>query len=194
MENAYQPPTEEPQGCVTQAQERIRCAMLSSEHWGCLASLPGVGDLDADELADRIVFDRASDPEDGVAFTLDELAERRILCTLISDPDDTFTISTIGGTADVAATQWTLIGIIEVYVGDGTEDPFNYYRHLLNHSPGLASDVWSYMLPRYGRRYLRSVTIPQGPMRLWSSHEDPSMGHRYQVAMAFPFGNAGEDE
>ena len=176
-------PTAVGTNCVTKAEDAIVAAWSASSSWWDITET-----TDAVEAAKYVSIDEIADPDNGYAFTLQELEQRRVQALVLADPEDGFSIvqgealghSIKNGRVLIVVEQ--LIREIEINSGD------NYTRVLKNRLVTAAIDLFNSLNSSMGPRWMDAVEIIHMPVELYERRNDDVIGRRLQATIAVNFG------
>ena len=181
--------TETGTNCQTKAEDAVAAALAASTSWQQVCEV-----ADSSAAAGFIHVDEVADPDNGYAFTLGELEERRVLALVLGDPDDGFTI------AQGEALPHRLIGgqvlvVIERLVRQSEVlGEVNQQRWLKNRLVAIAVEMFTSLTETHGPRWMQAISVKQMPVEITERKQEAIVGRRQQATLAVSWGDPGGDE
>lgn len=174
--------------CLTEAEDHVAFAIMASASWQQLSR----SNIETAE-AQHLFFDEMPLPDDGFAFTLDELATLHFAALIFGDPEGCFSIEQ-GDAQDYARESGTVLVVVERWVTEQEDlGNVNQQRVLKDFLGGMMADIHQSLTDNLGQRWMRSVLMKQPPTS-WDRKYKNIRGRRQQSLIAVNWGGAQGSE
>ena len=170
--------------CPTVAEDRIANALVVSDAWHEISE----SDTETRE-AQFVFFDELPLPDDGYAFTLDELMQRRVMALVFTDPESGFRVDQ-GPAQGYMPKSGRVLVVVERYVRESeAAEPNNQQRWLLNRLGNVIEETMESLTTSFGQRWPQHGILKQPPVS-WDIEQQEVRGMRQQATIAYEWGGA----
>lgn len=171
-------------GCLTIAEDRVANALVASDAWHGVT-----GSNTETRAAQHVYFDELPLPDDGCAFTLDELADLHVAALVFTDPEEGFSVQQ-GDAQDYSRKSGRVLIVIERWVRESEAlDGTNQQRVLKDALANLIEEIHESLTEAFGPRWMQSVVLKQPPTS-WDEKYKETRGRRQQALIAVNWGGA----
>ena len=179
--------TETGTNCLTQAEDAMAGALVASDQFRQWAAGHGETPLSEAEAAERVRIDQFDLPDDGMAFTQEEIEQRGSLVLVMADIEEGFGLRTGPGNQTISASGMVLV-VFEEFTPEAAAAGINLERRMKNHLVTIMFEAYTHLLATRGDRWLAGLDMKQPPTALALPRHDRVVGHRLQSALALQFG------
>jgi hypothetical protein len=170
--------------CPTVAEDRVANAIVASDAWHDISE----SNTETRE-SQHVFFDELPLPDDGYAFTLDELAELHAAALVFTDPEEGFAIEQ-GDAQDYSRKSGRVLIIVERWVRESEAlDNSNQQRTLKDALGNMMEEIHASLTGSFGPRWMQKIIMKQPPVSWDEKHKEIS-GRRQQAAIAVEWGGA----
>lgn len=189
------PQTDSYDDCLTQACARIADASAASvgfRRLGTAGWTPAAGDealITAEEAAEKIARDQAAYPENGMAFTDDELRDRGTLSMVTPDPQSPVRFGTLGAQGAPILTAMRVLNYLEwLPTDDEWASGANLLAKMQACAARITGEVHAAIVEAHGPRYLRESVLESPPRLYQLEHDDDAITRRLTAVITHTFG------
>ena len=183
--------TETGTNCLTQAEDAMAGALVASDQFRQWAAGHGETPLSEADAAERVRIDQFDLPDDGMAFTQEEIEQRGSLVLVMADLEEGFGLRTGPGNQTISASGMVLV-VFEQFTTESAAAGVNLERRMKNHLATIMFEAYTHLLATRGDRWLAGLDVKQPPTRLALFRHDRVVGHRHQATLALYFGKGEE--